>query len=90
VPSLAPGKSGHGQVGKSQEQHHRDLQPTFQITAFIFNNIPVRGSNVLYYQQHSRFRAIPKSEVLYFQRDSRIVVPKKFFSSCRPQLKTDG
>jgi hypothetical protein len=27
VPSLAPGQSRHGQVGKSQEQHHRDLQP---------------------------------------------------------------
>jgi hypothetical protein len=27
VPALAPGQSGHGQVGKSQEQHHRDLQP---------------------------------------------------------------
>jgi hypothetical protein len=40
VPALAPGQSGHGQVGKSQEQHHRDLQPPFQITSFILNNIP--------------------------------------------------
>jgi hypothetical protein len=61
VPALAPGQSGHGQVGKSQEQHHRDLQPTSQITSFILNNIPALSSNVLYYQQHSRFMAIPKS-----------------------------
>jgi hypothetical protein len=53
----------------------------FQITAFIFNNIPALSSNVLYYQQHSRFLPIPKSEVLYFQWDSCIVAPKKFFSN---------
>jgi hypothetical protein len=80
VPSLAPGQSRHGQVGKSQEQNRRDLQPTFQITTFILNNIPALSSNVLYYQQHSRFVAIPKSEVLCFLWGSRIVPPKKILS----------